>query len=95
MANTYTQMYVQIIFAVLGRANVIREIHRNIIKKEHSEKNICLFLKRMKLNMMKDIYLNGMINDVAATLLQVFLNISCYKDIATTLQPCSFITNVL
>ena len=33
MANTYTQMYVQIVFAVLGRANVIIEIHRNELEK--------------------------------------------------------------
>jgi putative transposase len=33
MANTYTQMYVQIIFAVSGRANVIKEIHRIELEK--------------------------------------------------------------
>lgn len=33
MANTYSQMYVQIIFAVLGRANVIQEIHRIELEK--------------------------------------------------------------
>ena len=33
MANTYTQMYVQIVFAVRGRANVIIEIHRNELEK--------------------------------------------------------------
>lgn len=33
MANTYTQMYVQIIFAVLGRTNVIKEIHRQELEK--------------------------------------------------------------
>lgn len=36
MANTNTQMFVQIVFAVSGRTNVIREIHR-----EELEKNIC------------------------------------------------------
>ena len=36
MANTYTQMYVQIVFAVLGRANIIKENHR-----EELEKYIC------------------------------------------------------
>jgi hypothetical protein len=29
MANTYTQMYFQIVFALWGRANIITEIHRN------------------------------------------------------------------
>jgi REP element-mobilizing transposase RayT len=33
MANTYTQMYVQVVFAVLGRANVIREANRIEIEK--------------------------------------------------------------
>ena len=33
MANTYSQMYVQIVFAVLGRANVIKEIHRIELEK--------------------------------------------------------------
>ena len=33
MANTYTQMYVHIIFAVLGRANVIKEINRIEVEK--------------------------------------------------------------
>jgi REP element-mobilizing transposase RayT len=33
MANTFSQMYVQIVFAVLGRANVINEIHRVELEK--------------------------------------------------------------
>ncbi len=33
MANTYTQMYVQIIFAVKGRRNLISETHRDEIEK--------------------------------------------------------------
>jgi len=33
MANTYSQMYVQIVFAVLSRANVIQEIHRIELEK--------------------------------------------------------------
>ncbi len=33
MANTYSQMYVQIVFAVLGRANVISETHRDELEK--------------------------------------------------------------
>jgi putative transposase len=33
MANTYTQMYVQIVFAVLGRYNIISEKNRNEIEK--------------------------------------------------------------
>ena len=33
MANTYTQMYVQIVFTVWGRANVITEIHRIELEK--------------------------------------------------------------
>ena len=33
MANTYSQMYVQIVFAVLGRANVITEIYRTELEK--------------------------------------------------------------
>ena len=33
MANTYTQMYVQIVFAVLGKANVIGEFHRVELEK--------------------------------------------------------------
>jgi len=36
MANTYSQMYVQIVFAVLGRTNCIHEIHR-----EELERYIC------------------------------------------------------
>ena len=36
MANTYTQIYVQIVIAVLGRANVIKENYR-----EELEKYIC------------------------------------------------------
>ncbi|RMG81336.1 MAG: transposase, partial [Bacteroidetes bacterium] len=36
MANTYTQIYVQIIFAVKGRQNLISEKHR-----EKLEKYIC------------------------------------------------------
>jgi len=33
MANTYSQMYVQVVFAVLGRTNVIKEIHRIELEK--------------------------------------------------------------
>ena len=33
MANTYTQIYVQIIFAVQGRLNLIPEKHRNQLEK--------------------------------------------------------------
>jgi len=33
MANTYSQMYVQIVFAVLCRANVIKEINRIELEK--------------------------------------------------------------
>jgi hypothetical protein len=33
MANTYSQMYVQIVFAFLGRANVITEIYRTELEK--------------------------------------------------------------
>lgn len=33
MANTYTQMYVQIVFAVEHRANLIAEAHRDEIEK--------------------------------------------------------------
>jgi len=33
MANTYSQMYVQIVFAVLGRTNVITEIYRTELEK--------------------------------------------------------------
>jgi len=33
MTNTYTQMYVQIVFAVLGRANLIAENHRVELEK--------------------------------------------------------------
>lgn len=33
MANTYSQMYVQIVFAVLGRENVIKDIHRIELEK--------------------------------------------------------------
>lgn len=43
MPNTYTQMYVQIIFAVLGRANVIKEIHRIEL-----EKYICGIISNKK-----------------------------------------------
>ena len=44
--------------------------------------------------MMKGIYLNGMINDFAATLL-LYMPFIFYKDIATTLQFGCFKTNVL
>lgn len=43
MANTYTQMYVQIVFAVLGKTNVIREINR-----EELEKYICGIISNNK-----------------------------------------------
>jgi REP element-mobilizing transposase RayT len=43
MANTYTQMYVQIVFAVLGRTNVIRETNR-----EELEKYICGIISNKK-----------------------------------------------
>ncbi len=43
MANTYSQMYLQIVFAVLGRPNVIREIHRIEI-----EKYICGIISNKK-----------------------------------------------
>jgi putative transposase len=43
MANTYSQMYVQIIFAVLGRPNVIKEIHRIEL-----EKYICGIISNKK-----------------------------------------------
>lgn len=43
MANTYTQMYVQIIFAVLGRANVVKETHRHEL-----EKYICGIISNKK-----------------------------------------------
>ncbi len=33
MANTYTQLYVQLIFAVQGRQNIISKIHREEIHK--------------------------------------------------------------
>ena len=33
MANTYSQMYVQVVFAVLGRANIIPEYHRDELEK--------------------------------------------------------------
>jgi REP element-mobilizing transposase RayT len=43
MPNTYTQMYVQIVFAVLGRSNVIIEKHR-----EELEKYICGIISNKK-----------------------------------------------
>ena len=43
MANTYTQLYIQIIFAVQGRANLIHEKHRVEI-----EKYICGIIKNNK-----------------------------------------------
>jgi REP element-mobilizing transposase RayT len=43
MANSYTQLYVQIIFAVQGRANLINEKHRDEI-----EKYICGIIKNNK-----------------------------------------------
>lgn len=33
MANTYTQLIIQIIFAVQGRQNLIKEVHRDEIEK--------------------------------------------------------------
>lgn len=43
MANTYTQMYVQIIFAVQNRENLIHETHR-----EEIEKYICGIISNHK-----------------------------------------------
>lgn len=43
MANTYTQMYVQIVFAVKGRDNLIREKHRDEL-----EKYICGIINNKK-----------------------------------------------
>lgn len=43
MANTFTQMYVQVIFAVKGRENLISEIHRKEI-----EKYICGIINNSK-----------------------------------------------
>ena len=40
MANTYTQLLVQIVFAVKGRQNLISENHR-----EQIEKYICGIIK--------------------------------------------------
>ena len=40
MANTYTQIYVQIVFAVKGRQNLITENHREAV-----EKYICGIIK--------------------------------------------------
>ena len=33
MANTYTQMYVHVVFAVLGRGNIIKDVNRIEIEK--------------------------------------------------------------
>ncbi len=33
MANTYTQIYIQIVFAVEGRQNLIRSIHKEELQK--------------------------------------------------------------
>jgi putative transposase len=43
MANTYTQMYVQIIFPVMGRENLIKEKFRDEL-----EKYICAIIKNNK-----------------------------------------------
>jgi REP element-mobilizing transposase RayT len=43
MANTYTQMYVQIVFAVQGKSSLISEEHR-----EEIEKLICAIIKGAK-----------------------------------------------
>jgi len=43
MANTYTQLLVQIVFAVKGRQNLISEKHR-----EQIEKYICAIVKNKK-----------------------------------------------
>ena len=43
MANTYSQMYVQIVFTVLGRTNVIKEINRIEL-----EKYICGIVTNIK-----------------------------------------------
>jgi REP element-mobilizing transposase RayT len=43
MANTYTQMYVQIVFAVQGRPNIINEKHRDEL-----EKYICGIINNKK-----------------------------------------------
>jgi putative transposase len=43
MANTYSQMYAPIVFAVLGRASAINEIHR-----EELEKYICGIISNNK-----------------------------------------------
>jgi putative transposase len=47
MADTYTQLYVHIIFAVKGRANLINETHRNEL-----EKYICGITENTKSKMM-------------------------------------------
>ena len=39
MANTYTQIYVQIIFAVQGRQNLITPPHRERLEKYEIEYN--------------------------------------------------------
>ncbi len=52
MANTYTQMYVQIVFAVLGRANAIKEIHGYEL-----EKYICGIISNKKCKPLS-IYIN-------------------------------------
>ena len=36
MANTYTQMYVHVVFAVWGRANVIKDVNRVEVEKHVS-----------------------------------------------------------
>ncbi len=43
MANTFTQMYIQVVFAVKGRQNLIAEKYRNEI-----EKYICGIIKNNK-----------------------------------------------
>lgn len=43
MANSYTQMYVQIVFTVLGKANIIREVFR-----EELERYICGIITNKK-----------------------------------------------
>lgn len=43
MANTYTQLYIHLVFAVKGRQNLISEIHR-----EELEKYICGIISNKK-----------------------------------------------
>lgn len=58
MANTYTQIYIQIVFAVKGRQNLIVEKHRDKSQIDMVAKYILNQPKHHKKTTFKDEYIN-------------------------------------